>query len=152
MHPTIIIRHRKENRKKCTLTCLESRADFTFITYPFLESPELTSYCILQMGAPVLTQEDPIAGICLIDATWNYAEKIGKILACKNPNLTYRSLPPSTRTAYPRKQTGCLNPEEGLSSIEALFVAFSILGKEKDFLLDKYYWKESFLEKNPKLL
>jgi pre-rRNA-processing protein TSR3 len=151
MNPTIIIRHKKENRKKCTLTFLEPRPDFQFITYPFENVPDLSSCYILTMGAPVLTKEENNLGICLIDATWLYAEKILKQIALHNPRLIYRSLPANTRTAYPRKQTKCPNPEEGLASIEALYATFSLQEKERDFLLENYHWKESFLEKNPHL-
>jgi pre-rRNA-processing protein TSR3 len=57
----------------------------------------------------------------------------------------YRSLPSHYKTAYPRRQLDCPDPERGLASIEALYAAYSILGRSTDGLLDRYHWKEEFL-------
>ena len=142
---TIIIRHARENRKKCTLTPLETRPDFLFISYPFKgEAPSLEGACLLTIDAPLLSSDDR-SPLCLIDGTWNLAAKIEKKLP---QNLIKRSLPNIFKTAYPRKQTGCIDPERGLASIEALFVAYQILGWPTDGLLDHYYWANDFLMLN----
>lgn len=149
--PTIIIRHKKENLKKCSLHGLEKRADFLFLNYPPLPSHDFSTYIILKIGAPILTCDDARKGILLIDSTWRYSQIILDQIQ-KIPNLQYRGLPSNFRTAYPRCQTGCLLPDEGLSSIEALFVAYKILGRNGDFLLEDYYWRELFLQKNKESL
>jgi pre-rRNA-processing protein TSR3 len=59
-----------------------------------------------------------------------------------------RSLPPSLRTAYPRRQTLCPDPARGLASVEALFAAYRILGRDVDGILDGYLWRERFLVTN----
>lgn len=144
--PTIILRHKKENLKKCSLTGLETRDDFLFITYPYEFLPPLNNYLLLMQDAPPLTEKDAHFGIFLVDATWRYAGVMVRML----PPLTARSLP-SFKTAYPRKQTDCPDPETGLASIEALYAAFKITGRNTDGLLDNYYWKEQFLQINPGL-
>ena len=41
-----------------------------------------------------------------------------------------------------------INPNKFLSSIEAIYLAYSILGYDTKGLLDRYLWKEAFLAKN----
>jgi len=142
--PTIILRHRKENLKKCSLRGLEGRTDLQFLTYPYDPLPNLSSYFLLAVGAPELTQEDAQHGIFLIDATWNLADLIRR----QCPPMPARSLPAGFVTAYPRKQTGCEDPQKGLASIEALYLSHLILGRSVSNLLDGYYWKDIFLERN----
>jgi len=139
--PTLILRHKRENLKKCSLRGLETRSDFQFYTYPGDALPPLDGYVLLKVGAPVLTREDANQGIILIDGTWRLAEKMEKFVG----PMEARSLPPHFRTAYPRKQTACPNPDEGLASIEALYLAYLILGRDTTDLLSHYHWKEAFL-------
>jgi pre-rRNA-processing protein TSR3 len=142
---TIIIRHRRENLKKCSLFGLEGRPDLQFFTYPIDPMPDLTGVLVLKVGAPPLTLLDASRPLLLIDATWRLAHAIEKKIP---PNLEARSIPNNLRTAYPRRQTDCPDPEAGLASIEALFIAHLILGREVDGLLDRYHWKNSFLKLN----
>ncbi len=142
--PILIYRHRRENRAKCTLTPLESRKDLAFLTYPLDPLPDLSAYLILRVGAPPLTLADKDKGLLLIDGTWNLASVMDR--AC--PSIEARSLPAHFTTAYPRRQTGCPDPEKGLASIEALYLACLILERETAGLLDHYYWKDEFLNIN----
>ena len=68
--PTYIMRHRKENLKKCSLRGLEGRDDCVFFTYPTAVLPDLSSYVVLAMNAPPLTAADAEYGLFLIDGTW----------------------------------------------------------------------------------
>lgn len=143
MHPpTLILRHARENLRKCSLRGLEGRADLRFYTYPKEPLPDLTGYLLLKVGAPPLTLEDAARGLLLIDGTWRLAQKMERQLV---QTIEARSLPGHYRTAYPRRQTDCPDPEAGLSSVEALFLATKILGRPAEHLLDHYYWKEQFL-------
>lgn len=144
---TLILRHRKENLKKCSLSGLETREDLCFFTYPIDPLPPLSGYVLLTLDAPMLSKEDQHLGLFLIDGTWNYA----KVMERQIPPMKKRRLPNGFQTAYPRKQTGCLKKEEGLASVEALYVAYSLIGRNPDGLLNHYYWKNAFLEKNPSL-
>lgn len=150
--PTVVLRHRKENLKKCSLTGLEIRDDFRFFTYPKDTLPDLSNYVMLAMDAPPLTKEDASYGLFVLDSTWKYAEKMANFVESSCGQLSCRSLPATFRTAYPRKQEDCSDPERGLASIEAIFIAYTILGRDTTGLLDLYYWSESFLEKNQGIL
>jgi pre-rRNA-processing protein TSR3 len=144
-----ILRHRRENLKKCSLTGLELREDLQFFSYPKDSLPDLSQHLLLKVGAPLLTLEDKDRPLLLIDGTWKLAEVMVRQLS---PLLETRSLPPYYQTAYPRRQTDCPDPQTGLASVEALYIAHFILGKNTEGLLDRYHWKEQFLELNKKHL
>ena len=143
--PTIILRHRRENLKKCSLRGLEERPDMTFYTYPKSHLPKHDNYVLLSLNAPPLSKEDADNGIYLIDGTWKLAEKMDLMLPF---TPIRRSLPTNFKTAYPRRQTGCVDPEIGLASIEALFIAYKILSRPTNDLLKDYHFAEKFLELN----
>jgi pre-rRNA-processing protein TSR3 len=147
--PTVIIRHRLENLKKCSLRGLETRPDFVFFTYPYQKEsfPHLQNYLILTLDAPPLTLADASYGLLILDATWRYASKMLKPFE-QQSHFLYRSLPSHYRTAYPRRQQDCPDPERGLASIEAIYLSYSLLKRETKGLLDHYYWKEQFLRLN----
>ena len=144
---TIIYRHKKENKKKCTLEPLRSDPSFIFLNYPSSELEPLTNYFILSLDGPVLSEEDAHMGLLLIDGTWKYAEKMFNHVM-QTQKLPTRSLPKHFKTAYPRKQTLCSDPERGLASIEALYIAHSLLKRPTDSLLEHYHWKNDFLRLN----
>jgi pre-rRNA-processing protein TSR3 len=141
--PTLILRHRKENLKKCSLRGLETRVDLRFFTYPQDHLPDLSDYILLTLDAPVLSKEDSDKGLFLIDGTWKYADTMFRALT-KPHTFALRSLPTIYQTAYPRRQ----EDPRGLSSIEALYVAYCITGRDPAGLFDFYHWREAFLNKN----
>lgn len=142
---TIILRHRRENLKKCSLRGLENHPDLRFYTYPIEQIPYLPQMLLLKVGAPPLTLADRDRDLLLIDGTWRLAQVMEKQLPFP---LEARSLPGHFKTAYPRRQTDCPDPSAGLSSVEALYVAHWLLGRSTKELLEHYYWKEAFLSKN----
>lgn len=144
--PTVVYRHRRENLKKCSLRGLEARKDFRFFTYPKHPLPPLENYILLAVDGEPLSQKDSTSGLLLVDATWRLAE----VMLKNSPTLKLprRSIPSHFRTAYPRRQEDCKKPDEGLASIEALYIAFTLLGKSTENLLDNYHWRDLFLEKN----
>lgn len=143
---TIIIRHRKENLKKCTLRGLESHPSLHFFTYPqgINRLPSLENTLLLAVDGDPLSEKDQGKHLLLIDATWRLSKKIIHSL----PPLPKRSLPSAIKTAYPRRQEDCPLPDQGLASIEALYLAWKLLGVEYETLLDNYHWKLEFLYKN----
>jgi pre-rRNA-processing protein TSR3 len=144
--PTIILRHRRENLKKCSLRGLEGREDLIFLTYPLKEPlPNLSCYVVLTMEAPILSQKEAFQGIFLMDGTWRLAEKMYKTLPLNTP---FRSLPPHFKTAYPRRQPDCPDPDHGLASIEALFIAYHLLGRNTEGFLNNYHWATQFISTN----
>ncbi len=160
MVKTIIIRHVKENRKKCSLTPLEAREDFEFYTYPScalnasssgaqsLANVSLDGAILLDFDGPPLSLDDRnCSSLLLLDGTWRYAQTMRKNLPQLN-SCSVRRIPDGFVTAYPRKQTDCSEPDAGLASIEALYVAYHILGWDVRGMLDSYYWRDLFLFKN----
>jgi pre-rRNA-processing protein TSR3 len=154
--PTIIWRHHRENLRKCSLRGLEGRSDFRFYLYPQdrLETQEnrLDQYLLLTVDAPPLMPQDNEAGLLLIDGTWRYASVMEQKLVDFFPPSRRRSLPAQFVTAYPRRQTDCPEPARGLASIEALYAAYHLLGRDTSGLLDSYYWREQFLAINSESL
>jgi pre-rRNA-processing protein TSR3 len=149
--PTVVIRHRLENLKKCSLRGLEERLDFQFFTYPYTGLPPLEGYVILTLDAPPLTRQEAHCGLLVIDATWRYAQKMIQPFLNRQDYL-YRSLPSVCRTAYPRRQRDCPDPERGLASVEALYLAYHLLGRDTTGLLNNYYWNKQFLELNQTII
>lgn len=147
--PTIILRHRRENLKKCSLRGLESREDMHFFTYPKDTLPNLDGYIMLSFDGVELSRSDADKGLFLIDATWRYAEVMQRSVLSKSRKLEVRSLPPNIKTAYPRRQDDCHEPERGLASVEALYVAYLLMGRDPKEILDTYHWREGFLQGLP---
>ena len=143
--PTIILRHRKENLKKCSLQPLIDDSNMIFFTYPKNHLPKKENYILLSLNGKELSKDDHDKGLFLIDGTWNLAKKMSSTIKF---NPIERSLPKHYRTAYPRYQTGCPNPTTGLSSIEALYIAYKIQGRKADHLLKDYHFKDKFLKIN----
>ena len=75
--PTIILRHRKENLKKCSLRGLEKRDDMKFYTYPQQMDFSLDGYVMLYLdeNAPELSINDLSKGLFFLDSTWSYEKK-----------------------------------------------------------------------------
>ena len=132
--PTVILRHKKENKNKCSLKGLEQRQDFSFYTYPKDSLPDLNGYFLLDLSGEPLSDKDLDMGIFLIDGTWKYASIMADKI--KDIKVVKRRIPKRYFTAYPRKQTGCIEPEFGLASIEALYLAYRAMGKDTTGLLD----------------
>lgn len=145
--PTFVLRHQRENLKKCSLRGLESRADFKFYQYPRAILPPLDHYITLALDAPPLTNRDAECGLFIVDSTWRYADKMLKF-AEKQGRLNKRSIPAHFRTAYPRRQEDCPDPSRGLASIEAVYIAYKLLGRDASDLLNHYYWKDLFISMN----
>ncbi len=148
--PTIILRHRKENLNKCSLRGLEPRSDLHFHTYPKDSLPNLAGYILLTLNAPPLSPDDAHLGLFLIDGTWRHSETMYNQLE-KPHRFECRSIPSHYQTAYPRRQEDCSDPHRGLASVEALYIAYHILKRPVDGLLDGYHWKDPFLKKNESL-
>jgi pre-rRNA-processing protein TSR3 len=146
---TLILRHQRENLKKCSLRGLEGNPEFRFLTYPRTDLPDLSNYVLLALDGEPLSPKDKDQGIFLLDATWRYAQKMRSFVEkIAGTTLKTRSIPSGFKTAYPRSQSDCPDPEAGLASIEALYIAFWLSGRDPSTLLNHYHWKEDFLAKN----
>jgi pre-rRNA-processing protein TSR3 len=141
--PTVIIRSRRENPKKCSILPLRGRADLLFLPYPLNPVPQLPGYIRLAAEGQELSSEDANSGLLLLDASWRWAEAMTQSFL----EVPARSLH-GYQTAYPRKSKRGTDPDNGLASIEALFLAYHILGRPTVGLLDHYLWAEDFLRIN----
>jgi pre-rRNA-processing protein TSR3 len=154
MLPIIIIRHFKERLSKCSVQPLENKEGYIFRTYKtgildLAGLDNLNKYVRLDPEGAILHPEiDSGSGLMLVYATLRYAENIKNLLT----NVPARALPRQWKTTYPRRQTGAPDPESGLASIEAIFAAHIILGRDTRGLLDDYYWKNQFIELNKALI
>src|SRR4051812_12556418 len=141
--PTVIIRHPKENAQKCSVLPLRGRSDLIFLSYPVAERPDLSGYLRLAAEGPPLTAADADSGILLLDGSWRRADAMTRDFADVPP----RSLA-GWKTAYPRVSKLGTDPDNGLASVEALFLAYHILGWPTAGLLDYYRWAGEFLSLN----
>ncbi len=141
--PTVIVRHTHENPRKCSVLPLRGRPDVVFLTYPVKARPPLGGYVRLAAEGPALSAADADKGILLLDGSWRWAAAMTR---------DFEDVPPRSlsgwRTAYPRVSKLGTDPDNGLASIEALFVAYHLLGRPTAGLLDHYYWADAFLQAN----
>jgi pre-rRNA-processing protein TSR3 len=141
--PTVIIRHPKENPKKCSVLPLAGRADLHFLTWPVRQPLALANYVRLAADGPALSAADAECGILLLDGSWRRAVEM---------NRAFVDVPPRSlcgyQTAYPRVSKLGTDPGNGLASVEALYLAYHLLGRPTEGLLDHYRWADAFLRLN----
>lgn len=141
--PTVVVRHPKENPRKCSILPLRGRPDMVFLTYPVRPRPALEGYVRLAADGPELTVADAAAGLLLLDGSWRWAEAMTRDFADVPPRSLH-----GWQTAYPRVSKLGTDPHHGLATIEALFIAYHLLGRPTDGLLAHYRWAEEFLRLN----
>jgi pre-rRNA-processing protein TSR3 len=141
--PTVIVRHAHENPRKCSVFPLRGRPDVVFLNYPVRVRPDLGGYLRLAAEGPPLTAADAGKGLLLLDGSWRWAAAMTRDFADVPP----RSLS-GWKTAYPRVSKQGTDPDNGLASVEALYVAYHLLGRPTAGLLDHYHWAAEFLSGN----
>lgn len=144
--PTIIVRSPHENPRKCSILPLRDRPDIRLLSYPPAELPELTGYVRLAADGPELTGADAGFGLLLLDGSWRRAGAMMQQFLAVPPRSLHGYC-----TAYPRVSKRGTDPDNGLASVEALFVAYHILGRPTAGLLDHYHWAAEFLRWNENL-
>ncbi len=141
--PTVIIRHSHENPRKCSILPLRGREDVLFLTHPVKVRPPLEGYVRLAAEGPDLSSADAAQGILLLDASWRWAASMTRDFLDVPPRALH-----GYRTAYPRTSKMGTDPDNGLASVEALYIAYHLLGRPTEGLLDHYRWGEEFLRLN----
>lgn len=171
--PVVVVRHPKERLAKCSLEPLRSLWPFLFIRAKPGFSLSADGFILLDVEAEQvlsesdrhLTSEERVnlsqslqqagfpAGtwsaadqswtrpLLLLDATWRLLPSL--LQGIQGKPLT-RKLPPC-QTAYPRVSKISADPMGGLASVEALYLACRLLGRDDPSLLDHYHWREPFL-------
>lgn len=142
----VVIRHPKERLSKCSLEPLRGRPDIRFHkASPGFEF-DATGYILLSIDAPVLSPLDAEQPLLLLDSTWRLLPKLEATL---RGSPIPRSLPPELRTAYPRVSKITQDPTRGLASVEALYTARLLQGRDTEGILDHYHWKAAFISQFP---
>lgn len=141
--PTIVVRDAHENPRKCSVYPLRGLPGLVFLSYPLVARPSLENCVRLAAEGPELSATDAGHGVLLLDGSWRWAGKMTR---------DFLDVPPRSlhgyRTAYPRVSKLGTDPDNGLASVEALYLAHHILGRPLAGLLDHYRWAAAFLELN----
>lgn len=140
---TVIVRHPKENPRKCSILPLRGRDDILWLPFPVTHRPALEGYIRLAADGPPLTAADQDKGILLLDGSWRWAAAMTRAFADVPPRSLH-----GYRTAYPRVSKQGTDPDNGLASVEALYLAYHILQRPTEGLLDAYHWEKEFLGLN----
>jgi pre-rRNA-processing protein TSR3 len=140
---TVIIRHPRESPQKCSILPLKGRADVRILLHPVIKLPPLEGYIRLTADGPPLTDADRDCGILLLDCCWRRVGKMFKEVEHVPPRSLH-----GYQTAYPRTSKLGTDPANGLASVEALYLAYHILGRPTTGLLDHYHWADEFLRLN----
>ena len=149
-----IIIDSKENPKKCTIHPIKDRSDFSIQMYQNKTTLlEFNSDCLLHVDGKCLSTFrkkdcEEIKRLGLIDSHWQRVPDILNSITNSLPRLI--KIPSDFITGYPRKSKNDEDPEGGLATIEALFIAAAFLGNWDESLLEKYYFKDDFLTLNSK--
>jgi pre-rRNA-processing protein TSR3 len=143
----------KENPHKCTVTPLKGRTDI--LIRKFSDAPAIKPFStdlllhVDGLDLPTLVAANKINSIGVIDCVWKRVEPILKRL--ENPLPTLARIPEGFVTAYPRRNKLGHDPDAGLATIEAMFIAGAFAGAWDETLLDNYYFKDNFIKFNEAL-
>lgn len=145
-----VLRHFRENVKKCSLRFLHDNPNFEFIKAKPPFEFDATGYTLLEIDAPQISPADLGRPVLLLDSTWHLLPQLRRGITGK---FVPRSLPSALKTAYPRKSKVFCDPSRGLATIEALYAALRLMG-DTDFggILENYRFAEDFLSTNRDLL
>jgi pre-rRNA-processing protein TSR3 len=153
MHYEVII-DAGETINKCTIAPLSSRPDFRLFR---VKGPKplgpLLSPILLHHEGQCLTQLreqlPQVQGIATIDCVWNRLDVLMRRISGQLPILA--RIPNGFETAYPRRSAQNTDPEGGLATIEAIFVAAALLGNWDITLFSEYYFGGKFVDLNREL-
>jgi pre-rRNA-processing protein TSR3 len=143
-----VVLHPREKLSKCSAWPLRERGEFDFYRFPDERVPEIENCVRLGLGGELLSPADAGKTLLVLDATWRYAER----MEAEYASVPLRGLSPGWKTAYPRDSKLFADPQEGLATAEALYAAYLALGRDPEGLLDRYRWRERFLELNADLI
>lgn len=140
-----------ETANKCTIAPLAYRSDFE-LRYLDKDLPigRLNSQILLHPDGELLHHINghdlKPKSLAAIDCVWNRLPILLQRLEKPLPILA--KIPDGFVTAYPRRDRNGQDPQAGLATIEALFIAAALLGEWNETLLREYYFAERFLDIN----
>jgi pre-rRNA-processing protein TSR3 len=144
-----ILMDRKENPRKCTILPQKERGDFRIRYFGGPKPvPAFESDCLLHIDGECLSKVNrgALGSVALIDCNWKKVAGALRKVAPPLPRLV--RIPEGFETAYPRRNAEGKDPEGGLATIEALFIAAAFLGTWDETILDKFHFKNDFLARN----
>ncbi|MCO4763337.1 MAG: DUF367 domain-containing protein [Myxococcales bacterium] len=145
MHRDIlIVRDRRESKKKCSLTPLRGMNGIVFINDHPERRVQAAGRILLDPDGEPFSPADRGMPLLLVDSSWR---RVRAMTARIDGPVRRRRLP-ALVTAYPRVSRNFADPSTGLASIEALFVASLLVGAPALDLIDAYRWKDLFLLNN----
>jgi ribosome biogenesis protein Tsr3 len=160
MQYEILIDH-SERANKCTILPLGYREDFCLARVPQHKIPTINPV-IPKLKSVLLLHPDGIdittlsnkplsthSSIAAIDCVWRRLDPIMSYIEKPLPQLV--RIPEGFVTAYPRKTKFDFDPDSGLATIEALFIAAALLGHWDTTLLHEYFFGAEFLRLNSHL-
>lgn len=140
-----------ETPNKCTILPLDGHPDLTIVR--FLRGVPLAPLSGDVFLHPEGEALDVLARsglaprrISLVDSLWKRLDVI--VQHIEKPYPTKARIPEGFVTAYPRRNKKNLDPEGGLATIEALFIAAAFFGVWDETLLAKYHFGAEFLTLN----
>lgn len=144
----------RESPRKCSIFPLKYRDDLIFISSEQILDEQISpdfflGYLFLHVDGTPLTEQDRSSPLLLMDGSWKRAQALSKLPHVSN--LPKRSLQ-GVSTSYPRVSKLYAMPPTGLATVEALYIARLIQGREDDALLLHYHWREDFIRKNQDII
>lgn len=147
-----IVVDKGESPNKCTILPLADRQDF-IILRPARNEPiqTLTGQLLLHPEGALLSelrdqQDLNVSRLSVIDSNWKWLPLMLSRVQPPLPRLV--RIPPGFQTAYPRRSKKNTDPEEGLATIEAIFIAAAFLGQWDETLFSRYHFGSEFLRIN----
>lgn len=147
MHYEVLM-DRKENTRKCTIHPLRERKDFTVRYFRSGPIPAFQADFLLHVDGKDLRdfKNSPPQSIAVIDCNWRKVPWVVENVAKPLPTLV--KIPEGFVTAYPRRNKEGKDPDAGLATIEAVFIAAAFCGVWDESLLEHYHFAENFLAMN----
>ncbi|MBI2041310.1 MAG: hypothetical protein HYT16_04375 [DPANN group archaeon] len=158
-----ILKDYKESEKRCSILWLRGKKGFEFLDRRKFDEYDFSGFTLLHPDGKPIEKIGKNEKILLVDSNWRKAKRMYNRLALKydlNSQTSSRNGKRSSvfhnlkkiridgfRSAYPWKKG---RPDNGLCSIEVLWVLSLLAGKRDDSLLENYRWKMEFLELNKK--
>ncbi|MFY7928821.1 MAG: hypothetical protein ACOVS5_08105 [Oligoflexus sp.] len=143
----IIVDH-TETANKCTILPLSYRSDFRIARKPkaFRWTADLLLHPEGQSLADFCRAPRPVRSLAAVDCVWRRLEPILRGIEGTPPHFV--KIPEEFVTAYPRVSRKDFDPEGGLATIEAIFIAAAFVGVWDPSLLREYFFAERFLTIN----
>ena len=140
-----ILKDYKESEKKCSIIHLRGKKGFEFLDRRKFDDYDFSGFTLLHHDGKPVIKIKRNEKILLVDSNWRKAKKMYNRIQQKF-NVKLVSVQ-GFKSAYPWKAG---RPENGLCSIEVLWVLSLLAGQRDDSLFENYLWKKEFFEINKK--